>query len=86
MAVRATIYVPRYCEKNTDVVVSRINERDELAKRYLKFSLPHLVESAVGICQGAVCCMHIVAGNGAWTLADLMSRHQSFEAYRRLAQ
>jgi hypothetical protein len=37
----------------------RKNERDELAKRYLKFDLSRLVEEAVNVCKGARHCMSL---------------------------
>jgi hypothetical protein len=37
----------------------RKNEQEELAKRYLKFDLPHLLQEAVGACKGARHCLSL---------------------------
>ncbi|KAH7408181.1 phosphotransferase enzyme family protein [Phaeosphaeria sp. MPI-PUGE-AT-0046c] len=36
------------------------NEEEELAKRYLKFDLPHLLKEAVNVCKGAQHCIQVL--------------------------
>lgn len=60
------------------------NEKDELAARYLKFSLPGLIEAAVGACKGAkYCTSH---ASTLFICANVENRYKGAQMLGRLIQ
>ncbi|KAF9736412.1 hypothetical protein PMIN07_008230 [Paraphaeosphaeria minitans] len=61
------------------------NERDELAKRYLEFNLPHLVEEAVRVCKGARHCTRVLKCiEGLHNKAFILTMDNGAEVFAKL--